>query len=221
MYPPAGMLGRMPMRGGIMRMMAEHPVAVKNDKEADEFFEYQAKYAINPFRLKDNSNYISLITHNRRRWSHVFPMGRAAKTVDYSLNWKSLTQPAILPLNTDYLPKKEELSTAYTCEDASYNFVATESPFSSLPAAVLELICQRLSHVRCWFGLLYCCWWWWVTNHVDSFPLVHVCAAVGIPIDRQLRPVEVLEHEQVHRDVPTRLVGVHLDDGPSYSRDCR
>lgn len=145
------------MRGGLMRLMAEHspyhhPMVVaktdKQDKEAEDFFDYQEKYAINPFRLKDGMHIsnLSLITHNRRRWSHVFPMGRAAKTVDYSLNWKSLTQPAILPLNTDYLPKKEELSVNYTCEDACYDFDPQSCPFASLSSAMLELICQRLSH---------------------------------------------------------------------------
>ncbi len=37
-------------------------------------------------------------SHNRRRWSHVFPLGEIEFKRHAGPNWKSLTQPAILPL---------------------------------------------------------------------------------------------------------------------------
>ena len=53
-------------------------------------------------------------TANRRRWSHVFPMGQAEFRVTNTLteakpgpNWTSLVSPAVLPLTTDYLPRLE------------------------------------------------------------------------------------------------------------------
>ncbi len=37
--------------------------------------EYCDVTCINPFRPKEGLNYLQSVTHNRRRWSHVFPQG--------------------------------------------------------------------------------------------------------------------------------------------------
>ncbi|KAJ8604019.1 hypothetical protein CTAYLR_003379 [Chrysophaeum taylorii] len=63
---------------------------------------------INPFRREDEEEVLRQRSHNRRRWSHVFPQGeeefRSTHGSVAGPNWKSLTTPAILPLETDYLP---------------------------------------------------------------------------------------------------------------------
>lgn len=91
---------------------------------------------INPFRRRPNE--IQTMTANRRRWWHMFPAEQIAdqqfttpstlstvertKTEEENLvnilqsfvpNWKSLIQPAIMPLTTDFLPTEQELQTQY------------------------------------------------------------------------------------------------------------
>ena len=51
-----------------------------------------------------SSQVLKKLTHNRRRWSHVFPAGELEFKLG-ALNWKSLSTPAILPLTTDYMPE--------------------------------------------------------------------------------------------------------------------
>jgi hypothetical protein len=134
------------------------PVLDPKKKKTEETIEYLKDYAkqssINPFRMKDGEKYLNSITHNRRRWSHVFPEGKQDKVVDYGLNWKSLTQPAVLPLNTDYLPSIKELESNYNVHQYTISIDRYESPFVSVKAALQELVCQRLSQVRC---LDFCC----------------------------------------------------------------
>jgi hypothetical protein len=124
------------------------PSEQKKYDDADDLIEYEKKYGINPFRQKDGERYLNSMTHNRRRWSHVFPFNRSNKVVDYGLNWKSLTQPAILPLNTDYFPSQKDLDNNYTCDDYTFTWDTKDCLFATIHSAVLELVCQRLSHVR-------------------------------------------------------------------------
>ena len=53
------------------------PVVDNLKKKKEELLEYMRnyanQYAINPFREKEGEKYLNLVTHNRRRWSHVFP----------------------------------------------------------------------------------------------------------------------------------------------------
>ena len=46
-------------------------------KEAMRQFvrKYRARYEVNPFRKEDSSGFLKTQTHNRRRWSHIFPAG--------------------------------------------------------------------------------------------------------------------------------------------------
>jgi hypothetical protein len=67
--------------------------------------------------------------------------------VDLGLNWKSLTQPAILPLNTDYLPSVNDLRKKFTVHQYTIQYNQDESPFETLDDALQELVCQRLTHV--------------------------------------------------------------------------
>lgn len=81
-------------------------------------------------------------------------IGKNWKSLDYGsdfgLNWKSLTQPAILPINTDYLPKVSDFKTVYEMQSYYQLLVDkySNSGFLSPKALICELICQRLTQVR-------------------------------------------------------------------------
>ena len=70
------------------------------------------------------------LSHNRRRWSHVFPDGED----EFQLaeagrvpgpNWRSLSTPAVLPVETDVLP--EDFGRANAFEEANHSIVFTVS----------------------------------------------------------------------------------------------
>jgi len=69
--------------------------------------------------------------------------------VDYGLNWKSLTQPAILPLTTDYVPAIKLMDRHYDVNNFYQLLVdKQESPFATAEDLMQELICLRLTQVR-------------------------------------------------------------------------
>lgn len=53
------------------------------------------RWVLNPFRQEDEDEVLAKRTHNRRRWSHVFPLGEDEFKRHAGPNWKSLCQPAI------------------------------------------------------------------------------------------------------------------------------
>ncbi|KAG7347429.1 vacuolar membrane-associated protein [Nitzschia inconspicua] len=65
--------------------------------------------AFNPFRQSDEDEVLAKRSHNRRRWSHVFPAGEVEFKRHAGPIWNSLTSPAILPLSVDYFPSPQEL----------------------------------------------------------------------------------------------------------------
>ncbi|EWM23480.1 dep domain containing protein [Nannochloropsis gaditana] len=117
---------------------------------------------INPFRREDEAELLQKRTHNHRRWSHVFPPGEVEFKHSPGPNWKSLCQPAILPLTTDYLPTPEQLRKDYT--ESFYTLMLPEgddSPKATTPSGtgnshvqamcrshadlLEEMVCQRLA----------------------------------------------------------------------------
>ena len=58
-------------------------------------FHGQKLWVLNPFRQEDEEEVLAKRTHNRRRWSHVFPLGEDEFKRHAGPNWKSLCQPAI------------------------------------------------------------------------------------------------------------------------------
>ena len=66
---------------------------------------------MNPFKQQDEEAVLAEKSHNRRRWSHVFPLGEIEFKRHAGPNWKSLSQPAILPLTIDYYPPPQELNS--------------------------------------------------------------------------------------------------------------
>jgi len=67
------------------------------------------KKAFNPFRQSDEDEVLAKRSHNRRRWSHVYPEGEVEFKRHAGPIWNSLTSPAILPLSVDYFPTPQEL----------------------------------------------------------------------------------------------------------------
>jgi len=85
-------------------------------------------------------------TSNKRRWSHLFhtciyrTVGQAE--YNYAPNWKSLCEPASLPITTDYKPDPSELNTRFVeanhlLNDAGLYSARTEE-------LLRELVAQRL-----------------------------------------------------------------------------
>lgn len=67
------------------------------------------KKAFNPFRQSDEDEVLAKRSHNRRRWSHVYPVGEVEFKRHAGPIWNSLTSPAILPLSVDHFPTQQEL----------------------------------------------------------------------------------------------------------------
>lgn len=79
------------------------------------------------------------------RWKDVFALG--VKTInDFGLHWKSLSQPAILPLTTEYVPPVKDLQSHFKDFSNYQVFCLPTCPFLDPEALLREMICQRLSH---------------------------------------------------------------------------
>ncbi|CAK4408937.1 unnamed protein product [Aphanomyces euteiches] len=98
---------------------------------------FRAKSA-EPFQLIDHGD--SKLTSNRRRWSHIFPWTPDEGQV-FGPNWKSLVNPAVLPLTTDFYPK--DLYQNYT--QSFYSLTLLETTGRSTEQLLVEMVCQRLS----------------------------------------------------------------------------
>jgi hypothetical protein len=104
------------------------------------------KKLFNPFRQQDEDDVLAMKSHNRRRWSHVFPLGEVEFKRHAGPNWKSLTAPAILPISIDYFPKQEEIDHHFT---TGYHNVALSEfehkNFFSNKDLLVEMVRQRLT----------------------------------------------------------------------------
>ena len=82
--------------------------SLKKGPESEDPAGDRSRHRVNPFKREDEEEVLKQQSHNRRRWSHVFPEGeeefRSTQGAVPGLYWKSLTTPAILPLEMDYLP---------------------------------------------------------------------------------------------------------------------
>lgn len=123
----------------------DDPIKKRQEEVSQYLSAYARQYSINPFRMKEGESFLNSVTHNRRRWAHLFPLGQQDRQVDLALNFKSLTQPAILPLNTDYVPPVRDLQTRYTITAYTISIDPIDSPFPSIKDAIVEMMCQRLS----------------------------------------------------------------------------
>ena len=125
---------------------ADSQEASHASRQRDYIRNYRKRYAINPFRKGEGKAFLETRTHNRRRWSHVFPaysLGRQENAYTYfGLNKKSLTQPAILPMTTDFIPSAKDIKTYYEIQSG---YSLSICAYDSLENLVTEMVCQRLS----------------------------------------------------------------------------
>jgi len=104
-------------------------------------------WVLNPFRLQEEEEMLAKRTHNRRRWSHVFPPGEIEFKRQSGPNWKSLCQPAVLPLTTDFHPEEYELNDQSKYEFSHYSIFIDAldlSYYKSLDELLMEMVIQRI-----------------------------------------------------------------------------
>ena len=109
------------------------------------------KRVLNPFRQEDEDEVLAQKSHNRRRWSHVFPLGEIEFKRHAGPSWKSLTIPAILPLSIDYFPPQQDVDHNYTF--SIYNVTLSEfenSPYASNKELLMEMVRQRITQDYQW-----------------------------------------------------------------------
>jgi hypothetical protein len=102
--------------------------------------------AFNPFRQQDEDEVLAKKTHNRLRWTHVFPLGEIEFKRHAGPSYKSLSCPAILPLSVDYFPSQQEVDHNYTF--SIYNVTISDfehTPYSSNRDVLMEMVRQRLT----------------------------------------------------------------------------
>lgn len=101
--------------------------------------------AFNPFRQRDEEEELAKKSHNRRRWSHVFPLGEVEFKRHSGPSWKSLCQPAILPLTIDYLPALRD-EKEFDVHPYQVTLFGTEqSHYTTHKELYLEMVRHRLT----------------------------------------------------------------------------
>eukprot|EP00004_Rigifila_ramosa_P021321 TRINITY_DN5651_c0_g1_i1.p1 TRINITY_DN5651_c0_g1~~TRINITY_DN5651_c0_g1_i1.p1 ORF type:complete len:1472 (-),score=326.29 TRINITY_DN5651_c0_g1_i1:21-3875(-) len=112
----------------------------QREQREQQLKEQQAQAAlgavVNPFRLE--KEVAQKLSGNRRRWAHIFLRS------DSGINWTSLTEPATLPLTTDYAPTLKQLQTEYKVAQV-YTVSVPYGEKSETSRLLNELISQRLS----------------------------------------------------------------------------
>ena len=106
----------------------------------------------------------SKATASKRRWVNVYHGVSAATTAALSvspevsanpnyrglldgINWDSITEPALLPLSTDYFPPAGALKAKFTEHPYTMSLIPMENHYDDNPRLLLkELIYQRLVH---------------------------------------------------------------------------
>jgi hypothetical protein len=101
-------------------------------------------HTLNPFKQQDEEAVLAEKSHNRRRWSHVFPLGEIEFKRHAGPNWKSLSQPAILPLTIDYYPPPQELNT-FLIRLWDIELDVEGSNYKNHTELMMEMIRQRLT----------------------------------------------------------------------------
>lgn len=132
-------------KGKLKKKHSKHNPIPTHGKEAHQ--SRQKPWVLNPFRQQDEEDVLAKRTHNRRRWSHVFPPGEVEFKRHAGPNWKSLCQPAVLPLTVDYHPAQKELSDERKYQFNHYEIrldAMDRSYYKDHSELLLELVTQRL-----------------------------------------------------------------------------
>lgn len=106
------------------------------------------KKLCNPFRQSDEDEVLAKRSHNRRRWSHVFPAGEAEFKRHSGPIWNSLTSPAILPLSIDYFPSPQELRDESMFLFSPYTVTLgglDKKHYSTHRELLMEMVRQRIT----------------------------------------------------------------------------
>jgi len=105
------------------------------------------QWVLNPFRQEDEEEVLAKRTHNSRRWSHVFPEGEIEFKRHAGPNWKSLCQPAILPVTIDVHPTPQELNdqSKYSFNHYQLNLDAMDlTYYTNHSELLMEMVRQRI-----------------------------------------------------------------------------
>ena len=119
-----------------------------NNNNSTSRYSMRQQKACNPFRQSDEDEVLAKKSHNRRRWSHVFPAGEIEFKRHSGPIWNSLTAPAILPLSVDYIPSPQELEDAGTFQFNPYTVTLggiENRHYSTHAELLLEMVRQRVS----------------------------------------------------------------------------
>ncbi len=156
--------------GSSKQQIAESPKPPSNlmSRNKPKKHSYQHRYrrkvwVLNPFRQEDEDEVLAKRTHNRRRWSHVFPLGEAEFKKHAGPNWKSLCQPAILPMTIDFHPDPSELQDQDKFRIKQYSVTLPSMNETNYNVSVIPTIQTTLAHLpsfsnqllpNCYFPLL-------------------------------------------------------------------
>ena len=130
-------------RGNLGRKPEKHAI---RHRDSSTSHRQARKKAFNPFRQADEDKVLAKRSHNRRRWSHVFPQGEIEFKRHAGPNWKSLSSPAILPLSVDYFPSRQEIDQFFQFN--IYNVTLSDfenTPYSTHADVLHEMLRQRIS----------------------------------------------------------------------------
>ena len=130
-------------RGNFAAKKTEKP---GHHKTRETSHRHARKKVFNPFRQADEDKVLAKRSHNRRRWSHVFPKGDVEFKRHAGPNWKSLTSPAILPNSVDYFPSRQEIDQFFQFN--IYNVTLSDfenTPYSTHADLLMEMVRQRIS----------------------------------------------------------------------------
>ncbi|CAB9514153.1 GATOR complex protein DEPDC5 [Seminavis robusta] len=118
----------------------------QRNRESTTSHRHARKKAFNPFRQADEDKVLAKRSHNRRRWSHVFPQGEVEFKRHAGPAWRSLCCPAILPLSVDYFPSRQEIDQYFQFN--IYNVTLSDfenTPYSTHGDVMMEMLRQRIS----------------------------------------------------------------------------
>lgn len=116
-------------------------------REQNKYSMRQQK-ACNPFRQSDEDEVLAKRSHNRRRWSHVFPVGEIEFKRHSGPIYNSLCAPAILPLSVDYFPSPQELLDVGTFQFNPYTVTLggiENKHYNTHAELLLEMVRQRVA----------------------------------------------------------------------------
>jgi hypothetical protein len=125
-------------------------LSVRKSVKAPGLYEDKKKLVLklppvaNPFKRLSEA-YVQKTSHNRRRWSHIFTEGKVRSGYDSEPNWRSLCEPAILPITTDHYPTNLKQNQDFSEKQYNVLLVGSKDTTESHLALIREMVSQRLA----------------------------------------------------------------------------